>query len=68
MLRRARTLLLLGLVLPGAAQAGTPRAGLDAVLAEPAIRGARVGVLVADLASGELLVEHQSDRALVPAS
>ena len=58
-----------GLVMQTPAEEGAGAdAGLRAFLRDPAIRGARVGVVVADLATGESLVEHQPARALVPAS
>lgn len=41
---------------------------LDAALAAPALRGAQVGALVVDRASGEVLYARHPDRPLVPAS
>ncbi len=61
-------LLLCALSLPTVAVGGEPEDGLRAFLRDPAIRGARVGILVEDLASGERLLAHRADRALVPAS
>jgi D-alanyl-D-alanine carboxypeptidase/D-alanyl-D-alanine-endopeptidase (penicillin-binding protein 4) len=61
-------LILLSLAAPTFGASAGPEQGLQAFLGHPAIRGARVGVLVEDLDSGTRLLAHQSDRALVPAS
>lgn len=53
------------------AEAGAPSAlqrRLDAALAVPALRGARIGALVVDRESGEELYARGPDRPLVPAS
>ena len=56
------------MVLPHRGAAGALEEGLQAFLRHPAIRGARVGVLVEDLERGERLLAHRPERALVPAS
>ncbi len=56
------------IVLPQRGAAGGLEEGLQAFLRHPAIRGARVGVLVEDLERGERLLAHRPERALVPAS
>ena len=58
-------LLLFGL--PGRVGASDP-SPLAALLRDPNLRGARVGALVVDLGTGEVLEEHDAQRALVPAS
>lgn len=42
--------------------------GLDRLVRAPALRGARLGVVVEDLASGRRLLAREPDTALVPAS
>ncbi len=60
-------LTLLSLWYPVRGANADPEEALQAFLRDPAIRGARVGVLVEDFQSGERLLEHRSERALVPA-
>jgi D-alanyl-D-alanine carboxypeptidase/D-alanyl-D-alanine-endopeptidase (penicillin-binding protein 4) len=61
--------LLLATVTPLRVGAGEAEsAALDALLADPRLRGARIGALVVDLWSGETLASHEAERALVPAS
>ncbi len=57
-------------VLGGAAAlaAAQSRDALRSFLSSPSLRGARVGLLVADLETGEPVAGHEVDRALVPAS
>ncbi len=65
-----------GLALCGAASVRAEPTGsrrelaqrLDAALRNPALRGARIGVCVADERSGAALYERDADRLLVPAS
>lgn len=45
-----------------------PEAALERLLRHPALRGARVGVSVLDLASGEPILGHDARRPMVPAS
>lgn len=45
-----------------------PTTALRSLLRSPALRGARVGVVVEHLGSGERLLARHADRALVPAS
>jgi D-alanyl-D-alanine carboxypeptidase/D-alanyl-D-alanine-endopeptidase (penicillin-binding protein 4) len=52
---------------PGPRSNGADEA-LRALLAHPALRGARAAVLVADLWTGEVVAAHEAGRALVPAS
>ncbi len=61
-------LILLSLWYPWRGANADPEEALQAFLSDPAIRGARVGVLVEDFQSGERVLEHRSERALVPAS
>jgi len=69
---RVRALVLLaGLLLlarPVGADEASLSQSLDAFLRTPALRGARVGVVVEDLATGERLAAHLPDADLVPAS
>ena len=51
-----------------AADEATLSQALAAFLRAPALRGARVGVVVEDLATGQRLVEHAPNEDLVPAS
>ncbi|MFQ5513053.1 MAG: D-alanyl-D-alanine carboxypeptidase/D-alanyl-D-alanine-endopeptidase [Myxococcota bacterium] len=74
-MRRGSTLrlgtvpLLLLLLLPSLpAHASDPLAALQRLLAAPALRGARIGVVVADLESGQRLLERDPDRLMIPAS
>ncbi|HTO05742.1 MAG TPA: D-alanyl-D-alanine carboxypeptidase, partial [Myxococcota bacterium] len=63
--------LLAGLLLlarPVGADEASLSQSLDAFLRTPALRGARVGVVVEDLATGERLAAHLPDADLVPAS
>lgn len=62
-------LLPLLLLLPLSA-AGGPAAdtALERLLHSPALRGARVGVHVSALETGQLLLEHNADQLMVPAS
>jgi len=53
---------------PALAEESPLSAALAKFLAAPALRGARVGVLVVDLATGAHLAEHAADEDLVPAS
>lgn len=53
---------------PAAAGAGGVAGRIDALLADPALRHATVGVLVRSLRDGRVLYERNSDLALVPAS
>jgi D-alanyl-D-alanine carboxypeptidase/D-alanyl-D-alanine-endopeptidase (penicillin-binding protein 4) len=57
-------------LLLGAAPAASddPAEGLRALLASPALRGARVGVAVIDLESGEPVLLRHAERPMVPAS
>ena len=48
--------------------AASPSEALRALLAKPALRGARLGVIVASLKTGEQLVAHNAGKLLVPAS
>ena len=67
---RALALVALGLSLaspPRADDAGFASA-LDRLVRAPALKGARVGVVVEELGSGRRLLEHEADAALVPAS
>ena len=59
---------LLLLARPLWADEATLSQSLDAFLRAPALRGARVGVVVEDLATGERLAAHLPDADLVPAS
>jgi D-alanyl-D-alanine carboxypeptidase/D-alanyl-D-alanine-endopeptidase (penicillin-binding protein 4) len=59
---------LLFLARPASADEATLSQSLDAFLRAPALRGARVGVVVEDLATGERLAAHLPDADLVPAS
>ena len=59
--------LALAVCLPAAARAGA-EGELDDLLASRALRGARVGIAVVDLESGETLLARQADRPMVPAS
>jgi len=69
MTRAAAVLGFLGLVLLAPlARAATPDAEVARFLRHPALRGAKVGVAVLDLDTGERLVDVNADRALVPAS
>ena len=52
----------------GAGLCAEPADPLAKLLADPALRGASVGIVVEDLASGERRFAHAPDRALVPAS
>jgi serine-type D-Ala-D-Ala carboxypeptidase/endopeptidase (penicillin-binding protein 4) len=45
-----------------------PSSRVDQVLAQPALRGARVGLEVIDLQSGSVLLDRDGERGLVPAS
>ncbi len=68
-----RVALLLGAALAllgtGAAAAADARGvALERLLRDPALRGARVGVVVERMADGARLVEHDADTPLVPAS
>lgn len=69
-LARALVFVALGALLSGAAYAGdaADSRALDELLGAPALRGARVGVSVEDLASGRRLLDHDAAVALVPAS
>ena len=53
---------------PALAQESALSQALASFLKAPALRGARVGVLVVDLATGARLADHSSDEDLVPAS
>jgi len=53
---------------PALAQESALSQALAAFEKAPALRGARVGVLVVDLATGAHLAEHAADEDLVPAS
>jgi D-alanyl-D-alanine carboxypeptidase/D-alanyl-D-alanine-endopeptidase (penicillin-binding protein 4) len=46
----------------------TPTTALERALAQPALRGANVGLEVIDLESGSVLVDRDGERGLVPAS
>jgi D-alanyl-D-alanine carboxypeptidase/D-alanyl-D-alanine-endopeptidase (penicillin-binding protein 4) len=62
-------LLVLAVVGADGARAGEQeQAALRALLGDPRLRGARIGVLVADLWSGETLAAHEPGQVLVPAS
>lgn len=50
-----------------AAEPGLPPAMAE-ILAHPSLEGARVGMLVADAETGEVLVAHGADRLMAPAS
>ena len=56
------------LTAPAAAQEAPVSQALAAFLRAPALRGARVGVVVDELASGKRLAEHDAGVDLVPAS
>jgi D-alanyl-D-alanine carboxypeptidase/D-alanyl-D-alanine-endopeptidase (penicillin-binding protein 4) len=58
----------LALSLAGSAAAKDLSARLDAALRQPALREARIGVLVSEQRSGRVLYERGPDRALIPAS
>jgi len=72
--------LLLALVVTGCARpvrtAGTPRpvtdatvrAVVDSLVAAPAWRRAQVGIVVAEVASGRVIAQHNADALLIPAS
>src|SRR5262245_42152218 len=73
MTRAAAVLVFVGLCLSASfsvqpAVAAPPAAELARFLRHPALRGAKVGVAVLDLDTGERLVDMNADRALVPAS
>src|SRR5262245_49794962 len=69
MRRGARALVLFAAVATAAAQ---DRAAIERALADlvatPALAGARVGVEVRDLGSGEVLAAHDGDKGFLPAS
>ncbi len=69
-LARALGLVALGLSLasPARGDDGSLAAALDRLVRSPALRGARVGVVVEELVSGRRLLAHAADTALVPAS
>jgi D-alanyl-D-alanine carboxypeptidase/D-alanyl-D-alanine-endopeptidase (penicillin-binding protein 4) len=69
-LARALGLVALSLAIASGARAEDPSLApaLDRLLRSPALRGARVGVVVEELASGRRLLAHAPDTALVPAS
>jgi D-alanyl-D-alanine carboxypeptidase/D-alanyl-D-alanine-endopeptidase (penicillin-binding protein 4) len=50
------------------AEDGALGLALDRFVRSPALRGARIGVVVEELESGRRLLEHAADSALVPAS
>jgi len=58
----------LALTLAGSAAATELSARLDAALQSPALRDARIGVLVVAQEDGRVLYERRPDRALIPAS
>jgi len=60
--------LLASLARSAAAQEASLSQALEEFLRAPALRGARVGVVVEDLATGRRLAEHLADVDLVPAS
>jgi D-alanyl-D-alanine carboxypeptidase/D-alanyl-D-alanine-endopeptidase (penicillin-binding protein 4) len=64
----ALVVLLAALARSAAAEEATLSQTLDEFLRAPALRGARVGVVVEDLATGQRLAEHLADVDLVPAS
>ncbi|MFI5314904.1 MAG: D-alanyl-D-alanine carboxypeptidase/D-alanyl-D-alanine-endopeptidase [Myxococcota bacterium] len=64
----AFTALFAALARPVAADEATLSQGLNAFLHAPALRGARVGVVVEDLETGKRLAEHAPNEDLVPAS
>jgi D-alanyl-D-alanine carboxypeptidase/D-alanyl-D-alanine-endopeptidase (penicillin-binding protein 4) len=68
LLRTGLCLVLAAMVPPAARGGETESAALRALLSDPRLRGARVGALVADLWSGEMLASHEAGVALVPAS
>lgn len=67
-------LLLLSFLLPGGCSGApvaspTPaRAVLEDYLSRPEMRGARLGILVQDLATGQVLLEENADQGFSPAS
>jgi D-alanyl-D-alanine carboxypeptidase/D-alanyl-D-alanine-endopeptidase (penicillin-binding protein 4) len=67
---RALRLAALCLALSGSARADEAglEPALDALVHAPALRGARVGVVVEELDSGKRLLSHDADDAFVPAS
>lgn len=70
LIARALRLVALCLALSGSAradEAGLEKA-LDALVRSPALRGARVGVVVEELATGKRLLAREPVAALVPAS
>lgn len=65
----ALALACLALLPASRAPAAEAHAGpLRALLADPALRGARVGILVVDLETGDVVFERNPTRPLVPAS
>ena len=54
--------------LASAADARTPEEAARRLLRDPALRGARVGVSIVDLASGQPVFEREPRRLMVPAS
>jgi D-alanyl-D-alanine carboxypeptidase/D-alanyl-D-alanine-endopeptidase (penicillin-binding protein 4) len=69
-LARALALLALGLSLatPAWSDEAGPTPALERLVRSPALRGARVGVVVEELGSGRRLLAHAPDAPLVPAS
>ena len=51
-----------------AAAAAEPDAALKSLLRAPALRGARLGVVVISLQTGETVLERSSERLMIPAS
>jgi D-alanyl-D-alanine carboxypeptidase/D-alanyl-D-alanine-endopeptidase (penicillin-binding protein 4) len=65
---RSRSLPFALLLLSLAGIAGAADDPIAALLAEPSLRGAEVGVEVVDLETGSTLFESRADRSLIPAS
>ena len=54
--------------LPVHSDAAAPETALQKLLSRPALRGARVGIAVMDLESGEHVLMHSAHQLMVPAS
>ncbi|HXV37255.1 MAG TPA: D-alanyl-D-alanine carboxypeptidase/D-alanyl-D-alanine-endopeptidase [Myxococcota bacterium] len=67
-MRRVSSALALALALGGSAGAANLESRLDAALRAPALRDARIGVLVVSERDGRVIYERGADRALIPAS
>ncbi len=67
-LREGATLALLCVLLVACRASADLSSRLDAALADPALKGAKIAALVADRDSGASVFERNPDRALIPAS